>query len=52
MVTKKLVIDGDHYTLTVFKEEDGEFRIEIMHDIRMKTYRMYPDNKYNLDDFK
>jgi len=52
MKTKKLIIEGIHYELSVFKEEDGSIRIEILDSITLKPYKMYPDNKVNFEESK
>jgi len=45
MKTRKLIIDGTHYDLSVFKEGDGSIRIEVIDSITLKPYKMFPDNK-------
>ena len=50
MITKRIAIDGEWFTIQVFKEEDG-LRMEMVHDIKGKFYKMYPDNKIKMEDF-
>ena len=45
MITRRMPIDGDWFTVQFFKEEDGGIRVELVHDITGKYYKMYPDNK-------
>jgi hypothetical protein len=50
MQSRKLIIDGSHYTVNCFKESDGSVRVEVSHDITGKHYKMFPDNKINLNN--
>ena len=50
MITKRIAIEGEWFTIQVFKETD-DLRIEVVHDIKNKFYKMYPDNKIKLEDF-
>jgi len=45
MITRRMAIEGDWFTVQFFKEDDGGIRIEVVHDIKNKFYKMYPDNK-------
>ena len=44
-----MAIDGEWFTIQFFKEGDGSIRVEMVHDVRGKHYKMYPDNKITLD---
>ena len=44
MITRKMAIDGEWFTVQFFKEEN-DIRVEIYHEIKNKFYKMYPDNK-------
>ena len=52
MITKRIAIDGEWYEVNFFLEENKDIRVELMHNIKMKSYKMYPDNKINIKDFK
>lgn len=45
MVVKKLIIQGEHYTVQFFEEEDKSIRVELNHDVSEKYYKFFPDNK-------
>jgi regulator of RNase E activity RraA len=45
MITRRMAIDGEWFTVQFFKEDDGGIRVEVVHDIKNKFYKMYPDNK-------
>jgi len=49
MITRRMAIEGEWFTVQFFKEEDGSIRVEVEHEIRGKYYKMYPDNKIILD---
>lgn len=49
MITKRIAIDGEWYEIKFF-QEDNSIRVELMHEIKMKTYKMYPDNKVNFKE--
>lgn len=51
MITRRMAIDGEWFTVQFFQEGDGSMRVEVVHDIKNKFYKMYPDNKIKLDDF-
>lgn len=51
MQEKKLVIDGEWFTLFVFEQEDG-LRLELEHNIKGKRYKFYPDNILKLEGVK
>ena len=51
MQEKKLVIDGEWFTLFVYEQEDG-LRLELEHNIRGKRYKFYPDNILKLEGVK
>jgi len=44
MITKRIAIEGEWFTIQFFKEEDN-IRVEIFSEIKNKFYKMYPDNK-------
>ena len=52
MTTRKLVIEGDWYTVQFFKQSDGAVRIELSHNITGKHYKMYPDNLITFEESK
>ena len=45
MITRRMAIDGEWFTVQFFEEDDGGIRVELVHDIKGKFYKMYPDNK-------
>mgnify|MGYP000359678547 FL=1 len=49
MTTRRIAIEGEWFTIQFFKEGDGSIRVELVHDVRNKYYKMYPDNKITLD---
>ena len=49
MTTRRIAIEGEWFTIQFFKEGDGSIRVEMVHDIKGKHYKMYPDNKITLD---
>jgi len=44
MITKRIAIEGEWFTIQIHKHEDGTLRLEMVHDIKGKFYKMYPDN--------
>lgn len=50
MMERKLVIEGDWYTVQFFKQDDGTMRVELSHNITGKHYKMYPDNLINFEE--
>jgi hypothetical protein len=52
MITRRMAIDGEWFTVQFFKEGDGSIRVEVAHDIRGKYYKMYPDNLVNFEESK
>ena len=52
MITRRMAIDGEWFTVQFFKEGDGSIRVEMVHDIKNKFYRMYPDNKITFEESK
>jgi len=44
MITRRIAIEGEWFTIQFFKEEDN-IRVEIFSEIKNKFYKMYPDNK-------
>ena len=44
MITKRIAIEGEWFTIQFFKEENN-IRVEIFSEIKNKFYKMYPDNK-------
>jgi hypothetical protein len=49
MTVKRMAIEGEWFTIQFFKEGDGSIRVEVEKEITGKRYKMYPDNKINLD---
>jgi len=49
MTIKRMAIEGEWFTIQFFKEGDGSIRVEVEKEITGKRYKMYPDNKINLD---
>lgn len=49
MITKRMAIEGEWFTIQFFKEGDGSVRVEVVQDIKNKFYKMYPDNKIKFD---
>ena len=43
MITKRIAIEGEWFTIQIHKHEDGALRLEMVHDIKGKFYKMYPD---------
>ena len=52
MTTRRMAIDGDWFTVQFFKEGDGSIRVEVVHNVRGKYYKMYPDNLINFEESK
>jgi len=50
MITKRMAIDGEWFTVQFFKEGNGTIRVEINHNITGKYYKMYPDNLVNFEE--
>ena len=50
MITKRIAIDGEWFTIQAHKHEDGTIRLEIMHNIKGKFYNIYPDNLINFNE--
>ena len=50
MITKRIAIEGEWFTIQFFKEENN-IRFEMYHEIKNKFYKIYPDNKIGgIDD--
>ena len=49
MTIRRIAIEGDWFTIHFFKEGDGSIRVEMVHDIKGKHYKMYPNNNIILD---
>jgi hypothetical protein len=49
MEIKRIAIEGEWFTIQFFKEDDESIRVEMVHDVRGKYYKMYPNNKIMLD---
>jgi|DEB0MinimDraft_10_1074344.scaffolds.fasta_scaffold03839_8 hypothetical protein len=50
MITKRIAIEGEWFTIQFFKEENN-IRVEMYHEIKNKFYNIYPDNKIGgIDD--
>ena len=49
MITRRMAIEGEWFTVQFFKEGNGSIRVEVEKEITGKRYKMYPDNKINLD---
>ena len=52
MITRRMAIEGEWFTIQFFQEEDGSIRVEVESEIKGKYYKMYPDNKIILDNNK
>ena len=52
MQTRRMAIDVEWFTVQFFKEGDGSIRVEVVHNIKNKYYKMYPDNKINFEESK
>ena len=52
MITRRMAIDGEWFTVQFFKEGDGSVRVEVVHDIKNKYYKMYPDNNIIFEEIK
>ena len=52
MITRRMAIEGEWFTVQFFKEGDGSIRVEVVHDIRGKYYKMYPNNLINFEESK
>jgi hypothetical protein len=38
MITRRMAIEGDWFTVQFFKEGDGSIRVEMVHDIIIETW--------------
>lgn len=45
-----MIIEGESFTVQFFKEEGEVIRVEVVHDIKGKYYKMYPDNKITFEE--
>ena len=52
MITKRIAIEGEWFTIQIHKHEDGDIRLEMVHDVKGKFYKMYPDNKITFEESK
>jgi hypothetical protein len=50
MITRKLIIDGNHFDVVFFNQDDGTCRVEVSHNITGKHYKMFPDNLINFEE--
>lgn len=50
MITRRMIIEGESFTVQFFKEEGEVIRVEVVHDIKSKYYKMYPDNKITFEE--
>lgn len=50
MITRKLIIDGVHYEVVFYNQNDGTVRVELSHNVTGKNYKMYPDNIIQLKE--
>jgi len=50
MITRKLIIDGNHFDVVFFNQDDGTCRVEVSHNITGKNYKMFPDNLINFEE--
>ena len=50
MITRRMAINGEWFTVQFFKESNGTIRVEINHNITGKYYKMYPDNLVNFEE--
>ena len=44
MITRRMAIEGEWFTVQIHTHDDGKLRLEVVHDIKDKFYKMYPDN--------
>lgn len=52
MITRRMAIEGEWFTVQFFQEEDRSIRVEVESDVKGKYYKMYPNNKIILDNNK
>ena len=50
MTTRRIAIEGEWFTIQFFKEGNESIRVELVHDITNKYYKMYPDNNIVIDN--
>ena len=50
MQTRKLIIDGHHFEVVFYDQNDGTVRVELSHNVTGKHYKMYPDNIIQLKE--
>ena len=50
MTTRRMIIEGESFTIQFFKEGDETIRVEVVHNIKNKFYKMYPDNKIKFEE--
>jgi hypothetical protein len=50
MITRKLIIDGYHYDVVFYNQDDGTCRVEVSHNVTGKHYKMFPDNVINFEE--
>ena len=44
MITRRMAVEGEWFTIQIHKHENGDIRLELVHDIKGKFYKMYSDN--------
>lgn len=49
-MTRKLIIEGEHFDVNFFTQKDGTIRVEVCHTITGKHYKMFPDNLINFEE--
>lgn len=52
MITRRIAIEGEWFTVQIHKHEDGALRLELVHDIKFKNYKMFPDNLITKKELK
>lgn len=50
MITRKLIIDGDHFDVVFYNQDDGTCRVEVSHSWKGKHYKMFPNNIIKLEE--
>ena len=49
-MTRKLIIEGEHFDVNFFKQKDGTIRVEVCRTNTGKHYKMFPDNFINFEE--
>lgn len=50
VMTRKLIIEGEHFDVNFFKQKDGTIRVEVCRTTTGKHYKMFPDNLINFEE--